>query len=197
MENVIAPTPRVEGLRVAILELVNASAFTTPAEKATAAQRVAACQNEATLTKWYRNTLVELAEREEAAPVQAPAISYATASQKETIIRLLNHPTVTRQMKTKSLLNINRLTVETADKAIADLQAHIDTTTNGPAPKGGGCYRCGEDVSLSGRCYDCGAQQHRAPKAAAFRNARAFAHYGSATQPMLPGNEVAFTLCNN
>ncbi|GAA4362076.1 hypothetical protein GCM10023185_29630 [Hymenobacter saemangeumensis] len=170
MENVIAPTPRAEGLRVAILELVNASAFTTPAEKATAAQRIAACQSEATLTKWYRNTLVELAEREEAAPAQAPAISYATASQKETIIRLLNHPAVTRQMKTKCLLNINRLTVETANKVIADLQAHIDTTT---------------------------PPRRRWEKRYGQIKANAFSCYGSAAQPAMPGNDVAFVLGNN
>jgi len=57
----------------------------------------------------------------EAAPVQ-----YATASQKEEIIRLLNHPLITRQEKTKMLLNINRLDEERATQAIAKLRSAIE-----------------------------------------------------------------------
>jgi len=57
----------------------------------------------------------------EAAPVQ-----YATASQKEEIIRLLNHPLITRQEKTKMLLNINRLDEERATQAIAKLRKAIE-----------------------------------------------------------------------
>ncbi|MEJ7662498.1 MAG: hypothetical protein WKG07_24500 [Hymenobacter sp.] len=41
-------------------------------------------------------------------------MQYATASQKEEIIRLLNHPVITRPEKTKMLLNINRLDEERA-----------------------------------------------------------------------------------
>jgi len=58
---------------------------------------------------------------EAAAPVQ-----YATASQKEEIIRLLNHPLITRQEKTKMLLNINRLDEERATQAIAKLRKAIE-----------------------------------------------------------------------
>ena len=61
-----------------------------------------------------------------AAPVQ-----YARASQKEEIIRLLNHPTVTRPEKTKMLLNINRLDEERAIQAIAKLRKAIDDRENG------------------------------------------------------------------
>ena len=61
-----------------------------------------------------------------AAPVQ-----YAKASQKEEIIRLLNHPVITRPEKTKMLLNINRLDEERAIQAIAKLRKAIDDRENG------------------------------------------------------------------
>ena len=63
---------------------------------------------------------------EQVAPVQ-----YATASQKEEIIRLLNHPVITRPEKTKMLLNINRLDEERAVQAIAKLRKAIDDRENG------------------------------------------------------------------
>ena len=66
------------------------------------------------------------AETSVAAPVQ-----YATASQKEEIIRLLNHPVITRPEKTKMLLNINRLDEERAIQAIAKLRKAIDDRENG------------------------------------------------------------------
>ncbi|GAA4357099.1 hypothetical protein GCM10023185_21580 [Hymenobacter saemangeumensis] len=62
---------------------------------------------------------------------EAPAVQYATASQKEEIIRLLNHPVITRQEKTKMLLNINRLDEERAVQAIAKLRKAIDERENG------------------------------------------------------------------
>jgi len=61
----------------------------------------------------------------------APAVAYASASQKEEIIRLLNHPVITRQEKTKMLLNINRLDEERATQAIAKLRKAIDDRENG------------------------------------------------------------------
>nr|WP_233636108.1 hypothetical protein [Hymenobacter setariae] len=66
-------------------------------------------------------TPAEVPAAEAAAPVQ-----YATASQKEEIIRLLNHPLITRQEKTKMLLNINRLDEERATQAIAKLRKAIE-----------------------------------------------------------------------
>ena len=66
------------------------------------------------------------AETAAAAPVQ-----YATASQKEEIIRLLNHPVITRPEKTKMLLNINRLDEERALQSIAKLRKAIDDRENG------------------------------------------------------------------
>ena len=63
---------------------------------------------------------------------EAPAaVTYASASQKEEIIRLLNHPVITRQEKTKMLLNINRLDDERATQAIAKLKKAIDDRENG------------------------------------------------------------------
>ena len=59
-------------------------------------------------------------------PTQAQLIEYATASQKEEIIRLLNHPLITRQEKTKMLLNIPRLDEERATQAIAKLRNAIE-----------------------------------------------------------------------
>ncbi len=64
------------------------------------------------------------------APAAAP-VQYATASQKEEIIRLLNHPVITRPEKTKMLLNINRLDEERAIQSIAKLRKAIDDRENG------------------------------------------------------------------
>jgi len=58
----------------------------------------------------------------------APApVQYATASQKEEIIRIINHPLITRQEKTKMLLNINRLDEERAIACIEKLRKAIGT----------------------------------------------------------------------
>jgi hypothetical protein len=67
---------------------------------------------------------------EQAATAAAP-VQYATAAQKEEIIRLLNHPVITRPEKTKMLLNINRLDEERAVQAIAKLRKAIDDRENG------------------------------------------------------------------
>lgn len=63
--------------------------------------------------------------------VPAVPVQYATAPQKEEIIRLLNHPVITRPEKTKMLLNINRLDEERAVQAIAKLRKAIDNRENG------------------------------------------------------------------
>ncbi|WP_286130695.1 hypothetical protein [Solirubrum puertoriconensis] len=70
---------------------------------------------------------------EQAAPLAGTA-TYATAQQKEEIIRLLNHPVITRQEKTKMLLNINKLDQERATQAIANLRKTIDERENGDTP---------------------------------------------------------------
>jgi hypothetical protein len=61
-----------------------------------------------------------------------PPVQYATASQKEEIIKLLNHPLITRQEKTKSLLAINRLDEPTATSAIARLRKAISDREANP-----------------------------------------------------------------
>ncbi len=65
------------------------------------------------------------------APAAPAPVQYATAAHKEEIIRLLNHPVITRQEKTKMLLNINRLDEERAIQAIAKLGNAIDERENG------------------------------------------------------------------
>ena len=66
------------------------------------------------------------AEAPAVAAEQAAPVQYATAAQKEEIIRLLNHPVITRPEKTKMLLNINRLDEERATQAIAKLRKAIE-----------------------------------------------------------------------
>lgn len=59
---------------------------------------------------------------------------YATKEQKDEIIRLLNHPVITRLEKTKMLININRLDKARADEAITKLNKAItDREASGPS----------------------------------------------------------------
>ena len=135
---VAAATPkaaRAAGLQTLVLELVLGSAFATQAEKDRCLASVTRCQDAATLAKWYRNALTELADREEA----ATPVVYATGEQKQHITRLLNHPLIARRVKTRVLLRINRYTRPEAQQLIADLTA---LTT---APTGGGA--CGAESS--------------------------------------------------
>lgn len=64
---------------------------------------------------------------------ETPTIKYATAKQKEEIIRLLNNPAITRQEKTKMLLNINKLDEERASQAVAKLKQAIEEREVGNA----------------------------------------------------------------
>ncbi|QCR22950.1 hypothetical protein [Pontibacter sp. SGAir0037] len=66
-----------------------------------------------------------------AAAAETPAVKYASAKQKEEIIRLLNNPVITRQEKTKMLLNINRLDEERASQAIEKLKKVIEEREDG------------------------------------------------------------------
>ncbi|MDO7846457.1 hypothetical protein Q5H92_08820 [Hymenobacter sp. M29] len=88
------------------------------------------------------STIVDTAQRNIQAPEMrvvgtdeahepSKPVQYATAAQKEQIIRMLNHPVITRPEKTKMLLNINRLDEERANQAIAKLQRAIDDRENG------------------------------------------------------------------
>jgi hypothetical protein len=70
----------------------------------------------------------------EKAPVdeeQVAGVRYASAKQKEEIIRLLNSPVITRQEKTKMLLNINRFDEERAAQAIEKLKKVIEDREDG------------------------------------------------------------------
>ncbi|MDO7854431.1 hypothetical protein [Hymenobacter convexus] len=126
-----APTPQaadqVNGLRNLILDLLFGSPFITTQEWATAVERTSNTENVATLAKWYRNAVRELADREEKA-----ATAYASRQQREEIIRLLNNPLITRRHKTRVLLGINRYQADEARAIIANLTAYI------AAPFGGG-----------------------------------------------------------
>ncbi|WP_276496447.1 hypothetical protein [Pontibacter litorisediminis] len=62
---------------------------------------------------------------------QSTSVRYASAKQKEEIIRLLNNPTITRQEKTKMLLNINRFDEERAAQAIEKLKKVIEEREDG------------------------------------------------------------------
>ncbi|NEM99320.1 hypothetical protein [Pontibacter burrus] len=59
------------------------------------------------------------------------SVRYASAKQKEEIIRLLNYPVITRQEKTKMLLNINRFDEERAAQAIEKLKKVIEEREDG------------------------------------------------------------------
>lgn len=76
------------------------------------------------------------AKAEEPAQPKAEAesqgsVRYASAKQKEAIIGLLNNPVITRQEKTKMLLNINRLDEERAAQAIEKLKKVIEEREDG------------------------------------------------------------------
>jgi hypothetical protein len=65
-------------------------------------------------------------ENQEQQNQEVPTI---TTKQKEIIIRLLNHVLITRQEKTKTLLNINRLSTERAVQMIDNLEKVIAQRT--------------------------------------------------------------------
>ncbi|TXK37893.1 hypothetical protein FVR03_14620 [Pontibacter qinzhouensis] len=71
------------------------------------------------------------ATTEPAEAEKTPGVRYASAKQKEEIIRLLNNPVITRQEKTKMLLNINRLDEERAAQAIEKLKKVIEDREDG------------------------------------------------------------------
>lgn len=62
---------------------------------------------------------------------QSASVRYASAKQKEEIISLLNNPVITRQEKTKMLLNINRFDEERAAQAIEKLKKVIEDREDG------------------------------------------------------------------
>lgn len=110
--------------RRAIMDMLVDSPLITTAEYDTAMQRTLACQNLATLQKWYRNCIREIAHREDALPAPTPVI-YATVDQTQEIQRLLNHVSITRQEKTWVLLTLNQLDSTQAVATIGSLWAKI------------------------------------------------------------------------
>ncbi|WP_229725043.1 hypothetical protein [Hymenobacter baengnokdamensis] len=89
----------------------------------------AACSRVVDTAKAHVDRPAPLRPEQLPAPVLPAGIAgapvYATPAQREEIIRLLNHPVITRQEKTKMLLNINRLDEQRATQAIAKLRKAI------------------------------------------------------------------------
>jgi hypothetical protein len=124
--------------RRAIMDLLVGHPLISTAEYDTAMQRTLACQDLATLQRWYRNTVREIARREELEPVTAP-ITYATTEQKEEIIRLVNRHEITRPEKTQVLLTLDQLTTAEATAAIGNLWAKVLSRSGTyPAPPADG-----------------------------------------------------------
>jgi len=120
----VAAAAQLSAHRRSIMEMLVGHPLITTAEYDTAMQRTLACQDLATLQKWYRNTVREIARREELAPVAAPVV-YATAAQKEEIIRLCNAHQISRAEKTAVLLPLDRLTTAEATATVGNLWAKI------------------------------------------------------------------------
>jgi hypothetical protein len=107
-----------------LLDLLAASPVITTEEYETATARILACQNLATLQKWYRNCIREIARREELEPETAP-ITYATAEQKQEVIRLANSQYITRAEKCQALLRFNQCDYAQAVSLIGNLWAKM------------------------------------------------------------------------
>lgn len=110
--------------RRSIMDMLVGCSFITTAEYDTAMNRTLACQDLATLQKWYRNTVREIARREDASPVPTPVV-YATVSQIEEIQRLVNQVSITWREKTRVLLTLNQLDSTQAVATIGSLWAKI------------------------------------------------------------------------
>jgi hypothetical protein len=110
--------------RRSIMNMLVGCPLITTAEYDTAMQRTLACQDLATLQKWYRNTVREIARREEQEPVTAP-VEYATAKQKEEVAKLLANPCLTKPEKTRALLALPRLDKAQAVLLVGELWAKV------------------------------------------------------------------------
>jgi len=117
------PTPAEEMDYTAAPEVKVVSQPTPKAEKAPKVAATAPVE----VTMKASSADKETAPKTEAPVVEAEAnIKYATAKQKEEIIRLLNNVVITRQEKTKMLLNINKLDEERAAQSIQKLRKVIE-----------------------------------------------------------------------
>jgi glucokinase len=106
------------------MDLLAAAPVITDAEYETAVQNILACQDVATLQKWYRNCIREIARREEAEP-EAEVIEYATAEQKREITTLANSVWILRKEKTHAMLRLPQLNHAQAVALIGELWAKM------------------------------------------------------------------------
>ena len=120
------PTPAEEMDYTAVPEVKVVQQAAPKAEKAT--PKVAAKAEGVAMTASPK----EVAPAKPEVPVvtEEPIMKYATAKQKEEIIRLLNNVVITRQEKTKMLLNINKLDEERAAQSIQKLRKVIEDREN-------------------------------------------------------------------
>jgi hypothetical protein len=123
-----APTYTPEGQLVAFKKaltgLLATSEVITDAEFQRAATPIAQCESLPTLQKWYRNCVREIATREELAPATA-LITYATAAQKEEVVKLASNLYILRAEKTKALLGLPRYNEREARALIGELWVNI------------------------------------------------------------------------
>jgi glucokinase len=131
-----SPAAQLSAHRRAIMDTLVGCPVITTAEYDRAMQRTLACQDLATLQKWYRNTVREIARREEGEPETAPII-YATGTQKEEIIRLANRHEIIRPEKTRVLLDLDHYDHAAATTVIGNLWAKI-LRRSGEAPPADG-----------------------------------------------------------
>ncbi|MGI4736119.1 MAG: hypothetical protein ACRYG7_13160 [Janthinobacterium lividum] len=128
--------------RRSIMAMLVGCPLITTAEYDTAMQRTLACQDVATLQRWYRNTVREIARREELEPVSAP-ITYATTAQVQEVQRLVNNVAITRAEKTEVLRTLPTLTSAAAVGVIGSLWAKLIARSAYPAPPADGWSKAG------------------------------------------------------
>jgi len=117
-----------KAFRVSIAWMIKAAGY-----EATPAEEMDFGGNDAPEVKAPAQPVIAEAPAMKAVPAESstPAVTYATAEQKEEIIRLLNHPVITKQEKGKMLINLPRLDKDRATQAIAKLNKAIDDRENG------------------------------------------------------------------
>lgn len=119
-----------------LMDLLAAAPVITDEEYERAVQNILACQDVATLQKWYRNTVREIARREEEVPAIAP-VQYATPAQTDEIHKLSLHRVVTKAERTAAILDLPRLDYTKAALLIGELWAKILHRTKQGVPTEG------------------------------------------------------------
>ena len=118
-----------KGYRMFLAQLIRMAGFEpTPAEEMDGYDSNRPEPAKPAPAKAAKGTAEQAAPTAPAPEQEAPAagVTYATAKQKEKIIELLNNPVITRQEKTKMLLNINRLDTGRAAEVTNKLKAVIE-----------------------------------------------------------------------